>query len=87
MFLFHNTLCPPDDVQGIETCSLSPGFVLTPMTERFINSSGPTGAKEICREQQLGHGHPDAGASVQYRPDTVHPLEGSGPSKRKTRSN
>ncbi|CAK9110818.1 WW domain-containing oxidoreductase [Durusdinium trenchii] len=56
---------------GIETCSLSPGFVLTPMTERFINSSGPTGAKEICREQI----HPGPGLPANPCPFT--PEEGA----------
>ncbi len=32
---------------GIQSCSLTPGFVLTSMTERFMNTSGPTGAR-VC---------------------------------------
>ena len=31
--------------RGIQSCSLTPGFVLTSMTERFMNTSGPTGAE------------------------------------------
>eukprot|EP00434_Breviolum_minutum_P028158 symbB.v1.2.024913.t1/scaffold2391.1/size80316/1 len=40
---------------GIQSCSLTPGFVLTSMTERFMNTSGPTGAEAICKQQR----HPD----------------------------
>ena len=34
---------------GIESCSLTPGFALTGMTRRFVNTSGP------WRRRLMGH--------------------------------